>query len=132
TPVARTGRARIHHEAVRGGNMVARHQGSVGRRRCAIGAFALLFLSGTVLPLPAEEYQLGPQDRIRVKIYEWRASRDEIFEWTALNDTFVVSPGGKLSLPFAGEIDAAGLTPSDVAERVGDRLMEKMGLGRRP
>lgn len=94
--------------------------------------FALLFLSSAVLPVAAEEYQLGPQDRIRVKIYEWRASRDEIFEWTALNDTFVVSPGGKLSLPFAGEIDAAGLTPSDVADRIGSRLMEKMGLGRRP
>jgi len=86
----------------------------------------------TALPAQASEYRLGPQDKVRIKIFEWRASRDEIFEWKALNDVFVVGANGNLSLPFAGEVAAAGQTPTDIAGHIGDNLMEKMGLGRRP
>jgi polysaccharide export outer membrane protein/exopolysaccharide production protein ExoF len=80
----------------------------------------------------AGDYLLGPQDKVRLKIYEWRASRDVIFEWTALNDQFTVGAGGALSLPFVGDIQAAGVTPSDLAGAIGDRLMRQMGLGRQP
>lgn len=80
----------------------------------------------------SDEYLLGPQDKVRIKIYEWRASRDVIFEWTALNDTFTVSAGGSLALPFAGEVPAAGLTTNGLAYAIGDTLMRNMGLGRRP
>lgn len=80
----------------------------------------------------AEEYLLGPQDKIRLKIYEWRASRDVIFEWTALNDEFTVGAGGMLALPFVGSIKASGLTPDDLAKQIGDHLMRQMGLGREP
>ncbi len=80
----------------------------------------------------AEEYVLGPQDKIRLKIYEWRASRDQIFEWTALNDDFSVSADGTLSLPFAGKILADGLSPTELAQKVSNALMQRMGLGRAP
>jgi polysaccharide export outer membrane protein/exopolysaccharide production protein ExoF len=80
----------------------------------------------------AEAYLLGPQDKVRLKVYEWRASRDAIFEWTALNDQFTVSAAGTLSLPFVGDIKAEGVTPSDLALVIGDALMQRMGLGRRP
>ena len=78
------------------------------------------------------EYLLGPQDRLRLKIYEWRASRDVIFEWTALNDIFTVGAGGTLSLPFVGDVQAAGETPRNLAQEIGRRLMHEMGLGRKP
>jgi protein involved in polysaccharide export with SLBB domain len=78
------------------------------------------------------EYLLGPQDKLRLKIYEWRASRDVIFEWTALNDEFIVGAGGSLSLPFVGDIRAAGETPQNLAKEIGSRLMHQMGLGRQP
>lgn len=80
----------------------------------------------------AAQYQLGPQDKVRLKIYEWRASRDTIFEWTALNDQFIVGADGYLSLPFAGHVQAAGMTPDDLSKSIGDRLQEQMGLGRAP
>lgn len=80
----------------------------------------------------AEDYLLGPQDKVRLKIYEWRASRDEIFEWTALNDDFAVGADGTLSLPFAGRILANGLSPTELAAKVSVALMQRMGLGRRP
>lgn len=100
--------------------------------RSGICALIFALASGTALPATAGDYRLGPQDKVRIKIFEWRASRDEIFEWKALNDTFVVGANGNLSLPFAGEIPARGQTPAEVADQIGDRLMEKMGLGRRP
>jgi polysaccharide export outer membrane protein/exopolysaccharide production protein ExoF len=80
----------------------------------------------------AAEYLLGPQDKVRLKIYEWRASRDVIFEWTALNDEFVVGADGSLFLPFAGQVRAQGTAPGDLARAIADRLMQQMGLGRRP
>ncbi|MEF2554113.1 polysaccharide biosynthesis/export family protein [Aurantimonas sp. A2-1-M11] len=80
----------------------------------------------------AGEYLLGPQDKIRLKIYEWRASRDVIFEWTALNDQFTVGQAGSLSLPFVGDIEAQGVTPSALGVSIGERLMRNMGLGRQP
>jgi polysaccharide biosynthesis/export protein len=106
-------------------------------RRC-IGRFALsvalsvFTVCGPIAAVANDEYLLGPQDKVRVKIYEWRASRDVIFEWKALNDTFTVSAGGTLSLPFVGAIPAAGLTPNSLAYAIGDNLKRNMGLGRRP
>ncbi|TPL67577.1 polysaccharide biosynthesis/export family protein [Mesorhizobium sp. B2-3-15] len=84
------------------------------------------------LPSAAAEYLLGPQDKVRLKVYEWRASRDVIFEWTALNDAFVVGADGTLFLPFVGQIRAQGTAPGDLARAIGDRLMRNMGLGRQP
>ncbi|MGY2997388.1 polysaccharide biosynthesis/export family protein [Mesorhizobium sp. URHB0026] len=88
-------------------------------------------VAGT-LPSAAAEYLLGPQDKVRLKVYEWRASRDVIFEWTALNDAFVVGADGTLFLPFVGQIRAQGTAPGDLARAIGDRLMRNMGLGRQP
>src|SRR5690606_37914983 len=93
---------------------------------------ALIAMSVVAWPVQADGYRLGPQDKVRVKVYEWRASRDEIFEWKALNDIFIIGADGSLSLPFAGDVEAAGLTPAEISSRIGDSLMQSMGLGRRP
>ncbi|MCK9553124.1 polysaccharide biosynthesis/export family protein [Aquamicrobium sp.] len=83
-------------------------------------------------PAQGEEYRLGAQDRVRIKVFEWRASRDTVFEWTALNDVFIVSSSGALSLPLAGEVGAAGRTTAELASAIGDSLVRNMGLGRKP
>ncbi|RUY73735.1 sugar ABC transporter substrate-binding protein [Mesorhizobium sp. M7A.F.Ca.CA.001.09.2.1] len=95
-------------------------------------AAASLAAAACPLPTVAAEYLLGPQDKVRLKVYEWRASRDVIFEWTALNDSFVVGADGTLFLPFVGQIRAQGTAPGDLARAIGDRLMQHMGLGRQP
>ena len=77
-------------------------------------------------------YVLGPQDKLRVKVYEWRASRDSIFAWDALNDVYTVGPDGSVSLPLIGEIKAAGFTTQEVAVFVGESLMRSIGLARPP
>ncbi|MDF3156498.1 polysaccharide biosynthesis/export family protein [Mesorhizobium sp. XAP10] len=95
-------------------------------------AAASLAAAACPLPTVAAEYLFGPQDKVRLKVYEWRASRDVIFEWTALNDSFVVGADGTLFLPFVGQIRAQGTAPGDLARAIGDRLMQHMGLGRQP
>ncbi|MER9952269.1 polysaccharide biosynthesis/export family protein [Mesorhizobium sp. M0047] len=99
-------------------------------RVTVVASFAVA--AAFTLPSAAAEYLLGPQDKIRLKVYEWRASRDVIFEWTALNDDFVVGADGTLFLPFVGQIRAEGAAPGDLARAIGDRLMQHMGLGRQP
>ncbi|MFD1981406.1 polysaccharide biosynthesis/export family protein [Mesorhizobium newzealandense] len=97
-----------------------------------MAAASLAAAAACPLPTVAAEYLLGPQDKVRLKVYEWRASRDVIFEWTALNDSFVVAADGTLFLPFVGQIRAQGTAPGDLARAIGDRLMQHMGLGRQP
>ncbi|TIO09461.1 MAG: sugar ABC transporter substrate-binding protein [Mesorhizobium sp.] len=80
----------------------------------------------------AKEYVLGPQDKLRIKVYEWRASRDTIFAWGALNDEYTVGPNGSISLPLVGEIKAAGLTTGEIANSIGNSLMKNVGLVRKP
>jgi polysaccharide export outer membrane protein/exopolysaccharide production protein ExoF len=83
-------------------------------------------------PAGGADYLLGPMDKVRVKVYEWRASRDEIFEWDALNDEFRVDAAGTLSLPFVGEVRVTGITTGELARNIADRLRSEMGLDRRP
>lgn len=101
-------------------------------RRWLITVVAASFAVAASCPTMAAEYLLGPQDKVRLKIYEWRASRDVIFEWKALNDDFVVGADGTLFLPFVGQIRAQGTAPGDLARSIGNSLMHNMGLGRPP
>ena len=102
--------------------------GAVARLAAAAGIF---LLAGASLA-QAAQYLLGPEDEVRVKVYEWRPSRDTIFPWTALNDTFTVGPDGWLSLPLAGRIKAGGRSSSEVEKSIGESLKENMGLAKKP
>lgn len=95
---------------------------------------ALFALCATQQDCIAEDrsYLLGPQDKIKLKVYEWRASRDEIFEWPALNQEFTVSSSGTLSLPLAGDVRVGGMSTTDAARAIADRLQIKMGLVHSP
>ena len=62
---------------------------------------------------------------MRLKIYEWRASRDIIFEWTAFNDQFTVGADGPLALPFVGSIPAAGPPAGGLAATIGRAAAER-------
>lgn len=106
-----------------------------GRRVLARAAFLAGVSLCVVLSGPttaSAEYLLGPQDKVRLKVYEWRPSRDEIFEWTALNDQFTIGAGGELLLPFAGSVEASGTTPDELAGRIGNQLRDHMDLARPP
>ncbi len=74
------------------------------------------------------EYRLGPQDKVRIKVYEWRPARDEIYEWTAFKAEYTVNPSGFLSLPLLGDVPASGLSSTQLAQDLGGRLKDRMGF----
>ena len=95
----------------------------------AVGLVAMSRSSGVASVGGAhDDYVLGPQDKVRVKVFEWRASRDEVFEWSALNAEYTVGAGGKLSLPLVGEVAAAGKSPGDLAAAISKALKARINL----
>ncbi|WP_162501519.1 polysaccharide biosynthesis/export family protein [Methylobacterium crusticola] len=93
-------------------------------------------LATTVLVGPVgaaeERYQLGAQDRIRLKVTEWRAARGETYAWEPLSGEFTVDAGGKLALPLVGELAVGGLTTGEAGSLISERLQQKVGLTARP
>ncbi|WP_188610346.1 polysaccharide biosynthesis/export family protein [Chelatococcus reniformis] len=97
-----------------------------------IAALAAFTIASVPLARAAESYTLGPQDKLRIKVYEWRASQDKLVEWEGLNDEFIVAANGTISLPLVGEVMATGKTPSEVASAIGQRLQRRMNLVQPP
>lgn len=94
-------------------------------------AFTFVFLSIFAAgPAFAQEdnYRLGTQDKVRLRVFEWRAPIDKFFEWEALNGEFLVGQAGNISVPLIGEIPAAGLTTSELAETIGQQMIQQIGL----
>lgn len=86
----------------------------------------------TAAATTAQEYKLGPQDKLRLRAFEWRPNVDTVFEWSSLNAEFTVSASGSLSLPIIGEVSAAGLTTNELAKAIGERLKSIIGLAVAP
>jgi polysaccharide export outer membrane protein len=57
---------------------------------------------------PAAEYRIGREDVLEVVV--WREPE--------LTRTMPVRPDGKIALPLAGELEAAGLTPGELQDKV--------------
>jgi polysaccharide biosynthesis/export protein len=62
----------------------------------------------------ATEFLLGPEDVLEVVV--WR-NQD-------LSRTVVVRPDGMISMPIIGDVQAAGLTPDQLGERITKRLKD--------
>jgi protein involved in polysaccharide export with SLBB domain len=74
------------------------------------------------------EYKLGPLDKVRLRVQEWRPSKDEVYQWTAMNEEYIVGPSGTLAVPLVGDIAAAGLTTTQLEKVIADRLRERLGM----
>jgi polysaccharide export outer membrane protein len=60
------------------------------------------------------EYRLGPADKVRVNV----------FGEEALTGEFLVGGSGKISLPLIGEVQAEGLTISELQTSIADALSQ--------
>ena len=80
----------------------------------------------------AADYILGPQDKLRIRVFEWRPVTGSAFEWAPLNGEFEISAAGNLSLPIIGIIAAAGRSVEQVSASIGDQLKIRIGLQERP
>ncbi len=73
-------------------------------------------------------YRLNIRDKIRVQVFEWRPSRDELYSWTALNQIYAIDPAGTISVPLIGQIHASGYTTSELATLISRRLAKRLEL----
>jgi len=80
----------------------------------------------------AQDYRLGPQDAVKIRVFEWRPSTGAPFEWVPLNGEFAVSAAGNLSLPIIGTMQASGKTVEEISNAISDRLQNQVGLQKRP
>ncbi len=98
-----------------------------------LASIALLILP-LCLPVAAADsgYRLGPQDKLNIRVGEWRANRADVYEWKLLNGEFIVDASGNVSLPLLGDVKAQGLTPAELSNRISDRLQARVGLADRP
>lgn len=94
----------------------------------ALATLALFWVS----PASAADYILGPQDTLKIRVFEWRPSTGTVFEWVPLTGEFVISAAGNLSLPIIGTVPAAGMTLEQVSQNIGERLQMQIGLQKRP
>ena len=62
----------------------------------------------------SSDYRLGPGDKLRVEVY-----KD-----AQLSQSLQVRPDGRITLPLVGDIQASGLTPIELRDRVATALRE--------
>ena len=103
----------------------------------ALFTLAFLFLMAPMFDVAAEErvdsrseYTLGPEDQVRVRVHEWRPSRDEIFEWKSLNnnDNYTVSLSGHIALPLLGNVFVRGMSTAELTSLIAIELKKRMDL----
>lgn len=115
-----------------------RHDADPRRSSIGLRLLSLALLLGMAAPLGltsrthADGYRLGVQDRVRVKVIDWRASKGEYQEWDALADEYTVNPSGAVSLPLIGEIPAEGRTSEELAGAISEAIQKRSGLLNRP
>ncbi|MGQ4275076.1 polysaccharide biosynthesis/export family protein [Terrihabitans sp. B22-R8] len=73
------------------------------------------------------DYKLGPQDKIRVRVTEWRTASGPV-EWTAVNGEYVVGASGLLSIPLVGTVNAQSAALDELSSIISERLKNVAGL----
>lgn len=53
-------------------------------------------------------------------------------DWSVVSGEYTVGPSGALSLPFIGDLPAAGKTTTEVGEAIGEKMQTLFGLRDRP
>jgi polysaccharide biosynthesis/export protein ExoF len=102
------------------------------------GVRQLLFLAGLLVfwlvpnSTIAEEYRLGVQDKLRIRVVEWQTVEGTFREWDAISGEYAVGASGDLSLPLIGETPAAGKTTAEIASAISETLHQKFGLVSKP
>ncbi len=95
---------------------------------CAV----LLMASDRKASADETPYRLGAQDRVRLRVTEWRAARGETYVWEAMTGEYSVDAAGRLTLPLLGAIHVGGRTTDEIGATIGEQLQRKVGLVQRP
>ena len=105
-------------------------------RPLSIRLAGALVAAGICFPAGAQDsgdgYRLGAMDKLRIRVVEWQSAEGAVRDWSALGGDYLVGPDGSISLPFIGQIEAAGRTPAEIASVIGEDLQQTLGLMDRP
>lgn len=102
------------------------------RRLLKLGGALCLTLAISASAVFAEDYQLGTQDKLTIRVVEWQTVEGAFRDWSSVSGDYTIGPSGNLSLPFVGETQAVGKTTAEIAETIGKTLQDKFGLSDRP
>lgn len=80
----------------------------------------------------ADSYTLVPEDKIKLRVVEWRSTDSKYASWEALDGTYSVDDAGNLSIPIAGQIRASGQTTEQLSDAISEALADKADLPGRP
>jgi polysaccharide export outer membrane protein/exopolysaccharide production protein ExoF len=97
-------------------------------RLLAMLAVLLPVCTASAVLAEAAEYKLDTGDKVQLRVFEWRAQVDQLFEWEALNGEFQVGVSGAISLPLLGDVPASGLSTSEFADGVSGRMTSQLGI----
>lgn len=101
--------------------------------RYSILTLLFAFVFGSLgFPAAADELQIGPQDKLRLRVYEWRQSTGEAHAWEAFAGEFVVAGDGRLQLPLVGAVPVSGRSLDEIGIEIAARLQDEAGLLREP
>lgn len=94
----------------------------------------LLSASPTLAASQAEDYRLGPEDQLQIRIFDLRTGSGEVYKWSAFDGEYLyhVGAGGSVSVPLLGEVQAAGKTTGELAKALGEKLQARVGLASEP
>jgi polysaccharide biosynthesis/export protein ExoF len=77
-------------------------------------------------------YSLVGDDKVKVTIVDWRSGEGEYREWEALGGVYRIDAVGRIAIPLVGEVDAAGVTTSELADRIAGKLAGRSSTGKPP
>ncbi len=98
-----------------------------------IVTLSLLFcFPAGVASVAAEEFKIGIQDKLLVKVGRWRAAEGVYEHWEGVGGEHVVDPEGMIYLALTGAVQARGRTPPEIAEEISGLLQARLGLDQPP
>lgn len=101
--------------------------------RCAaLVLFSLCVVSGNARADSLPGYHLGVMDKLSIRVAEWQTAEGTIRDWSVVSGDYTVGPSGSVSIPFIGDMPAAGKTTDEIAEAIGLGLQKQFGLRDRP
>ncbi len=80
----------------------------------------------------AEGYQLVAEDKIRLRVVEWRSEDGRYRSWEAVEGVYTIDDAGDIAVPVIGNIAAIGKTTTQLSEEVSIAIAERAGLPSRP
>ncbi|MDC7741006.1 MULTISPECIES: polysaccharide biosynthesis/export family protein [Rhizobium] len=80
----------------------------------------------------AQTFTLVAEDKVRLRVVEWRSSDSRYASWEALDGVYTIDDTGDLSIPIAGHVQATGKTTEELADAIAGALAEKANLPGKP